>query len=179
MKRFHFEDHFPFLLKPVILIKIGRGVFFSLYQIILIVFGALGPCSFILLTFGTQCKNLPLCHLGQWGRLPALPGCLLVSGRVGWGRAAGPTFRKPGDVTALILPPNAGHGAGTSRGARVPLDLSACPLCSPPLRRDQLSVYTLPLAGHAPTNCLQEQVTQADMSNSSNSLFKMGVFYCM
>ena len=61
--------------------KKGRAVF-SL--IILLSFGTLQPClssvwcawvlSIYFSSFWyTQCKNLPLCHFGQWGKLPSSP----------------------------------------------------------------------------------------------------------
>ena len=49
----------------------GEGGFFFSYPIVLLAFDTLGPCPFIFLAFGaTQCKNLPMCYLGLWGRLP-------------------------------------------------------------------------------------------------------------
>lgn len=61
----------------------------------------------------TQCKNLPLCHLGKWGRLPSVPD-YLGSGKE-W--AAGPVIRKSGDTTAFGPPPDIEQSARKSREA--------------------------------------------------------------
>ena len=74
-----------FLLKPKVLVGIGRKKFY-LYSIILQAFGTLQPCPFIFLAFGVlgPCPFIfwplgvrisPRCHLGQWGRIPSVP-CL-------------------------------------------------------------------------------------------------------
>lgn len=46
---------------------------FFLYPIILLAFGVLGPYPFIVLAFGTQCKNFPCTNLAIWGNSPVLP----------------------------------------------------------------------------------------------------------
>lgn len=99
----HLKDYLIFLLKLVILIGIERGEGFC-------------PLSSHLSSFWyAQCKNLHLCHLGQWGRLPRGPWSVWYQGQWGGG-AAGPTVRKPGDAGMLSLPPDAGHSAQILRG---------------------------------------------------------------
>lgn len=135
----HLKDHPPTLplppsCSPVVLIRIGRGQLFFLFNY-LINFCHTRALSIHLCSFWhSWYKNIPLQHLGQWGQLPSVP----------WLSMVGPGIRKPGDATALQPTPHVRHAACTSKGASWSFGGTLNP--GPPLRSTNMqNVCTGPM----------------------------------
>ena len=129
------KEHLPFLLKPTVLVGIGRGgLFLSSY---LASFQSAGVLWINLSSFWwLSVRTSACCCLGQWGRLPMLPDCLWYQGHWGWGEPAGPVsgsleMLQPSACLSILdnVPAHLGNQLESAGYPCIPVH--PCPLHSP------------------------------------------------